>query len=96
MKAPLLMLLAAVAISAYAFQSPPMISNNVHVITNATPQQCKSYESGKVAPSEQFTVNSRFGSGNGEGNAGVRSCNNCKIDPASNDCVCASCYSYYN
>lgn len=73
---------------------PPSVSQNVHVIKNATPQQCTPSWNGRAAPE---TVVDESGYGDNTGMAqGVLSCTGCAIDSSSNDCVCAKCYSYFN
>ncbi len=74
--------------------SEPVISYNVHVLKNAGSGQCNGSWRGRTSP-DVTTHDSGLGQSNTVG-AAVSSCTGCKVDPASNDCVCHACYSYSN
>lgn len=73
---------------------PPDITYDVPVVANATPAQCTSSWRGDASPASGIDI-SRFGSDSVEG-PGVVSCTGCAIDNSSGDCVCHTCYSYYD
>lgn len=72
---------------------PPDITHNVVVMTGSTPSQCTSSMRGNAAPASDIDI-SRFGSNDVEG-PGVQSCTGCAINQSGN-CVCKTCYSYYD
>lgn len=74
--------------------SPPSITQNVHVLTNTTPANCPSSWNGSIAPDETTGV-SGYGIESGTA-VGVQSCTGCAFDNNSRDCVCKTCYGYYN
>lgn len=73
---------------------PPVISRDVTVIKNATPSQCTSSWNGQANP--EIVVNESGYGDNSEIAQGVLSCTDCAIDSLSKDCVCKTCYSYFN
>lgn len=77
-----------------SFADPPVISHNVHVFKNATQAQCTSSWRGRASPDAMGDV-SRFGQGTVE-SPGLKSCVGCQVDSASQDCVCRSCYEFFN
>lgn len=87
-------LLASANIYAVEY-SPPSITNNVHVITNTTPQQCPVSWKGSAAP-ETMTVATGQGLDTGVDTIGVQSCTGCAFDSSTRDCVCRTCYQYFN
>jgi hypothetical protein len=76
------------------FAQPPIVSHNVPVLQHATPSQCHAWK-GRVAP-EGEEYYSRFGQDVSMSGPGIRSCTGCTIDSNSHDCVCRTCYDYFN
>lgn len=74
--------------------TPPVINYNVHVIKNTNPSQCPSSWNGSISP-ETITNESQYGTSYGTA-IGVQSCTGCAFDNQSGDCVCNTCYGYYN
>jgi hypothetical protein len=74
---------------------PPVINKNVHVIQNATTAQCPTSIRGKVGEANVITY-SGIGEQDDESAPGVRSCTGCAIDSQSGDCVCETCYDYFD
>jgi len=68
---------------------------NVHVIQNATPQQCTATWKGNTAPRPEVSY-SRIGEVTTLSPPGDRSCTGCAIDQGSGDCVCKKCYDFYS
>lgn len=90
------LVLLGIFVTTTAFAQAPIISRNVHVVHNATPSQCPSTWNSKGASENVGVV---YDTGGGQYNAvnpGIDSCVNCAIDSKSQDCVCGTCYSYYN
>jgi len=79
---------------AVAAPGAPIVTRNVHVVPHATPSQCPSSVESRSSPVGQTDL-SRFGSGTVE-SPGILSCTGCAIDNASGDCVCSTCYDYFN
>ena len=75
--------------------SPPIINNDMHVLFNIHPSQCPSSWNGRVDP-ETMTIISGYGMDTGVSTVGVQSCIGCAFDSSSHDCVCKTCYSYFN
>lgn len=79
--------------SAYAV--PPVVSQNVVVIRNATPAMCPSSWRGNAGEGVTETT-----SGEGESNAdaapGILSCTGCAFNASDKTCVCATCYDYFD
>ena len=90
----MILILQGILISS-AFADPPMITKNVPVLQNATPEQCPYEWDGRSGPAD-ITVNSGMGQESGTTAPGVRSCTGCAIDPNSNACVCRTCYQYFD
>lgn len=88
-----ILLISLFFINAYAQST--IVSHDVHVLQNATQSQCMNYRGGYAgeADVEAFTS---YGGFTGTSGAGVQTCSDCAIDPNSNDCVCRTCYSYFN
>lgn len=78
---------------AYAFSGPPDITYNVTVAQNVAENQCPASWEGQTSPD---IVNVMSGLGNEQENTGpvIRSCSNCAIQ--SGNCVCGTCYDYFN
>lgn len=75
--------------------SSPIIRYNVPILQNASPSQCQAARRGQAAPEE---VNAYTGAGgySGSSGPGVRSCTGCTVDPSSQNCICRTCYYYFN
>lgn len=73
----------------------PVINKNVHIIKNATPAQCLSSMRGKAGEAMDTTYTG-VGEQDIESAPGVRTCTGCAIDSASGDCVCETCYDYFD
>jgi hypothetical protein len=72
----------------------PAVNNNVIIMSPATPAQCKPSWTGRIDPAMMTSV-SRFGTNTGMDAVGVQSCSGCALDGNKN-CVCRTCYGYYN
>lgn len=77
------------------FYQPPVVSHDVHVMQNATPSQCTNYK-GHADPVDDAETFTRFGEDTSITGPGIRTCRGCQVDPQSQDCVCKTCYDYYN
>lgn len=89
----LFILCSALIGSQAIFADAPDITHNVVMMSGATPAQCPSSMRGDAAPASGIDI-SRFGSNDVEG-PGVQSCTGCAITQSGN-CVCHTCYSYYD
>lgn len=88
--------LLLISLSVYAEGGEePIISNNVHVMQNTTSSQCPSSWKGRVYPDAMQVLT---GAGEEYTQTGpiVRACSQCSFDNQSRDCVCATCYDYYD
>lgn len=75
--------------------SEPVISHNVPVMQNSSPSQCPTSWRGAVSP-EAVTDLSDYGIDTGVEMVGVQSCSSCAFDQTSGNCICGTCYGYYN
>lgn len=75
--------------------APPAISKNVHIMRNTTPAQCPASWEGQ-ASTEMFAEASGMGLNTGIPLVGVQSCSHCAYDSKTSDCICATCYGYFN
>lgn len=73
----------------------PLISKNVTVIPKGGSGQCTPSWKGRTYP-EAETVLSGAGETQAQTGAMLRSCTDCAVDSQSGDCVCGTCYDYYN
>lgn len=93
----LLILLTLLFATPLLYAQPPVISRNVTVITNVNSNQCPVAWRGKSGQ-ENIT---RYGAGADYNMSGpvIRSCTGCRpvINQSnSTDCVCRTCYDYFN
>jgi hypothetical protein len=80
--------------SAFAVVSP-VIQHNVSILQNATPAQCRAAQQGRAAPTDVESY-SGFGEYTGLSSPGMRSCSGCAVNSQSEDCVCKTCYYYFD
>jgi len=82
------------ALIPFAYAGPPVINNNVTIFQHANPGQCPS--SVKMRGGNyDVTDFSGLGEQDTDSAPGVRSCTGCAIDQAG-DCVCKTCYDYFD
>jgi len=81
--------------SAFVFASEPVITYDVRLLQNATQAQCMAAQNADVGPVHE-EVYSSAGEYDGDSGPGVRSCSGCKVDYSTKDCICRTCYSYFN
>jgi len=72
----------------------PEVKSNVTILQNATPAQCEAARNADTGPVD-VEGESSLGGYTGTSGPGVRSCENCAVDSQQN-CVCGTCYYYYN
>src|SRR5690348_11493429 len=73
----------------------PIVNNNVHVMQNTTSSQCPASWKGRTYP-DAMQVLTGGGEQSMQSGPIVRSCEGCSFDGQSRDCVCSTCYDYYN
>jgi hypothetical protein len=90
-----LLILCILMISNTVLAQTPVVQYNLVVIQNATPSQCQASWNGR--PNQEDVA--RTGAGQDYGLSGpvVRSCTECALVSSnqSQDCVCKTCYDYF-
>src|SRR5690242_18775653 len=81
--------------STTVFALPPIIRYNVLLLQNATSAQCDAAKNGR-AQQEEAQSYSVAGNYSGLTGPGIRSCTRCTVRYPSHDCVCSTCYYYFN
>lgn len=91
----MLLILTSFLVCSMGFAQSPLVRKDVHVLKNATDDQCQAAANGRAGPQDMVGY-SGAGEFTGTTGPGVRSCTNCAVDYRTQDCVCKLCYYYFN